>query len=103
ALRKTLGLNKSKFAEKLGLTHSAISLIESGKNTLTSQNINLICLTFQVNESWLRTGNGPIFNEEAPEERELLDIFRKLKSPLRQSILKIACDILEIQDKAAEL
>lgn len=100
AIRAALGLTKSKFAEKLGLTHSAISLIESGKNTLTEQNINLICLTFQVNRSWLRTGKGSMFNKEVPGERELLDIFRKLSPPMRQSVLKITQELLEAQKKA---
>ncbi|MDR1956914.1 MAG: hypothetical protein LBQ30_08680, partial [Treponema sp.] len=79
---------------------SAISLIESGKNAFTDQNINLICLTFKVNETWLRTGKGPMFSEEAPEEGELLDIFRKLSPHMRQSILKITQDLLDAQEKA---
>jgi transcriptional regulator with XRE-family HTH domain len=99
-LRETLGLTKSKFAENLGLTHSAISRIESGKNALTDQNINLICLTFKANETWLRTGRGPMFNEAVPCEDELLEIFRKLSPQMRQSILKITQDLLEAQEKA---
>ncbi|MDR1256745.1 MAG: helix-turn-helix domain-containing protein, partial [Spirochaetaceae bacterium] len=84
----------------LGLTHSAISQIESGKNALTDTNINLICLTFQVNEAWLRTGNGPMFGEEAPEERELLGIFRSLTPALRKTILEITRSLLDAQEKA---
>ncbi|MDR3114441.1 MAG: helix-turn-helix domain-containing protein [Treponema sp.] len=102
-LRKTLELTKSKFAERLGLTYPAISLIESGKNALTDQNINLICLTFKVNETWLRTGRGSMFNQAVPGEEELLDIFRKLSPPIRQSILKITQDLLEAQKKADTL
>jgi transcriptional regulator with XRE-family HTH domain len=99
-LREALGLTKSKFAEKLGLTYSAISLIESGKNALTAQNINLICLTFKVNEDWLRTGIGPMFRGGAPDEEELLAIFRRLSPPMRQSIIKMAQDLLGAQEKA---
>jgi transcriptional regulator with XRE-family HTH domain len=99
-LREALGLTKSKFAEKMGLTHSAISRIESGKNALTDQNINLICLTFKVNEAWLRAGSGSMFRGEAPDEEELLAVFRKLSSPMRQSIIRITRDLLEAQEKA---
>jgi transcriptional regulator with XRE-family HTH domain len=101
-LRKALRLNKSQFAEKLGLTHSAVSLIESGKNALTDQNVNLICLTFQVNETWLRTGMPPMFDKKVPEEGELLHIFRRLSPRMRQSILKITLDLLEAQEKAGD-
>jgi transcriptional regulator with XRE-family HTH domain len=101
-LRESLGLNKSQFAKKLGLTQSAISLIESGKNLLTDQNIHLISLTFLVNETWLRTGEGPMFNREVSGERELLEIFRKLSPGMRHIIIKIAQELLDAQKEAAE-
>ncbi|MDR1108946.1 MAG: helix-turn-helix domain-containing protein [Spirochaetaceae bacterium] len=101
-LRESLGLNKSQFAQKLGLTHAAISSIELGKNPLTEQNIRLICLTFQVDEAWLRTGAGVMFTDEAPGERELLDTFRKLSPGIRQSIIKITQDLLEAQENAGK-
>lgn len=57
-LRKLLNLSQDAFAEKLGVTRGSISLIEIGKNALTDQNVKLICLTFNLNEVWLRTGEG---------------------------------------------
>ena len=62
-LRKALGLSGEKFGESLGVQRMAISLLESGKNNLTDQMIKLICLTYNVNEDWLRTGEGSMFNE----------------------------------------
>ena len=63
------------------MTNSAISAIELGKAPLTEQNIRLICLTFDVNEEWLREGRGEMMDEEAllsDRERRLLDNFRRL-------------------------
>ena len=51
-----------KFGEPLGLKKSALSLIESGKNALTEQNIKAICREYNVNEDWLRTGEGEMLN-----------------------------------------
>lgn len=62
-LRKALGLSGEKFGDPLGVTKTAVSLIESGKNNLTDQMIKLICLTYNVNEHWLRTGEGDMFND----------------------------------------
>ena len=66
-LRKSLGdgkpLNQIQFAEKLGLSNGFISAIELGKAPLTEANIRLVCLTYNVNEEWLRYGTGKMLNE----------------------------------------
>ena len=46
------------FAARLGVTKTAISLVESGKNDLSDQMARSICREFGVNEAWLRTGEG---------------------------------------------
>ena len=57
-LRHTLGLTQQKFADKLGIKGNAISQYESGRNAPIDAVISLICREFNVNEEWLRTGNG---------------------------------------------
>ena len=59
-LRHTLGLTQQKFADKLGIKGNAISQYESGRNAPIDAVISLICREFNVNEEWLRTGNGEI-------------------------------------------
>lgn len=67
-IRKSLGFTMEKFGGKLGVTKTAISLIESGKNNLTDANIKSICREFNVNEAWLRTGEGEMFQEVLPDD-----------------------------------
>jgi DNA-binding XRE family transcriptional regulator len=59
--RTELGLNQGKFAQKIGLSQAAVSDFENCKKSLIDRNIKLICLTFGVNEIWLRTGEGKMF------------------------------------------
>jgi transcriptional regulator with XRE-family HTH domain len=101
-LRKSLKLNQSEFAERLGLTYSAISLVELGKTSLTEQNIKLICLTFGVRDEWLRTGKGEIFSKESPEESELLEKFRSLSPEMQKTIIKIVQELVRAQEEARE-
>lgn len=68
-LRKTLGLSQEAFAERLGLKGSAVSLVECGRRNVTTQNINAICREFGVNEEWLRTGSGDMFEEMSRAEK----------------------------------
>lgn len=62
-LRKFLDLSQELFGEKIGLSKSAISNIESGRYNVTDTIIITICNIFIINEHWLRTGEGNMFIE----------------------------------------
>lgn len=68
-LRKKLGLTLDKFGERLGVTKTTISRLENGVNNVTEQMIKSICREFDVNEGWLRTGEGDPFTEIDEETR----------------------------------
>lgn len=68
-LRKALGLTLEKFGERIGVTKMTISRIEKGVNNVTDQMFKSICREFNVNEEWLRTGNGSMFNELSQKEQ----------------------------------
>lgn len=76
-LRKQLNLTLEKFGEKISIKKNSLSQIESGKNNLTDRNIILICETFNVNEHWLRTGEGEMFRKQS-EEEEIASYMGKL-------------------------
>lgn len=62
-LRTALGLSGEKFGEKIGLSRMAISNLENNKYNITEQTIISICREYNVNEEWLRTGEGEMFIE----------------------------------------
>jgi hypothetical protein len=66
-LRKNLKLSGEKFGERIGIGRSAVSNLESGRNNLTEPIILAICREFNVNEEWLRFGDGEMF---LPVDRE---------------------------------
>ena len=68
-LRKAKGLTQLEFADKLKVSRSNIASYETGKNELSSAVISLICRTFSVSETWLRTGEGEMFSENSREEQ----------------------------------
>ena len=73
-LRKEKGLTQSELGEKIGLKKSAISKLESDGNSVTDQNIRLICDTFHVREHWLRTGEG---ERDAGDDEALFEKIRE--------------------------
>lgn len=57
-VRKAAGLTLEKFGQRIGITASSCSTIESGKSNPSNQTIVAICREFGVSELWLRTGEG---------------------------------------------
>ena len=70
-LRKALDLTQQKFADRLYVKRNTVGQWEIGRNELTDAAILSICREFNVNEKWLRTGNGEMF-EELTEQQKIL-------------------------------
>ena len=69
-LRKdVLKLTLDKFSKALGVSRSAISDIEGGRNALSNQMVMLMRKVYNVNEEWLRHGEGEIFKKPDDDER----------------------------------
>lgn len=54
-------MTQSDFGEKLGVSQQAVGLWESGKREPAESAILMIIREFNVNETWLRTGEGEMF------------------------------------------
>lgn len=67
-LRKELGLTQEKFAERLNIKRNTLANYEIGRNEPIDAVISLICREFNVNEKWLRTGEGEMFKERSPSD-----------------------------------
>ena len=96
-IRRAEDLNQSQFAKRLGVDSSLINKIESGVIKITEKNIHLICLTFEVNETWFREGIGKM--KENPleltlEGERLLGFFRRLSHEARLMLIEYAEKLL---------
>ena len=61
-IRKHVKLSQTAFGAKIGVTLGVIKNFEQGKTTLDSPLLELLCSIYNVNETWLRTGEGKMFN-----------------------------------------
>lgn len=73
AVRLATGLTMEAFGEQVGVSKSFVSMVESGKANASDQTILFICREFNVNETWLRTGEGEM--EEPQAEDEVINNF----------------------------
>lgn len=60
-LRKELDMTQQEFAEGIGIKRNTMATYESGRNEPIDAVISLICTKYNVNENWLRTGEGEMF------------------------------------------
>lgn len=67
-LRKALGLTQKEFGERIGVKPNTIGTYEIGRNKPIDAVMSLICREFNVNETWLRTGEGEMFAQQSKED-----------------------------------
>lgn len=121
-LRKALGLTLEEFGSRIGMGKSSVSKIEKGLNGTTDQTIRSICREFNVNETWLRTGDGDMFDQDQPSilsrladeykltarEQSALSAFLELSDSDRAAIMRYVdklvekCSPASVSDTAAE-
>lgn len=68
-LRKELDLTQQKFADRLGVKRNTVGQWECGINAITDRVIYSICREFNVNEDWLRSGEGEMFEQLTEQEK----------------------------------
>lgn len=68
-IRKREGLTQQKFADRIGTKQNTVAQYEIGRNIPIDPVITAICREFNVNEVWLRTGEGEPYQEETRQEQ----------------------------------
>lgn len=70
-IRKANGnISQELFGKRLGLTGATISRFESGDRQPTEAIILSMCREYNVNENWLRTGEGDMNLEQSADDAE---------------------------------
>lgn len=76
-VRKALGMSQDEFGNGIGLGRGAITNIELNKTNPKPLVVQLICKTYNVNETWLRTGEGEMFVQRT-RSQEIVDFMGEL-------------------------
>lgn len=68
-LRKQINLTQQAFADRLNLKRNTVGSYEVNVVEPSDRTISDICREFNVNETWLRTGKGEMFNQITRSEK----------------------------------
>lgn len=99
-VRKALKLTQQKFAEGLKISKAHAGAIELGTRKVQDRIITMISFTYGVNENWLKTGRGAMFDEGRDYKlEEVIGNFKKLDDLLQDYVLKQLRLTLEYQEQ----
>ena len=105
-LRKELKLTQQGFADRIGVKQNTVATYEIGRNPPNDTVINLICREFDVNEKWLRTGEGDMFRKLSRDEQIadfVADVFRDEPDSFRKRFISMLSSLNEDQWKMLEV
>lgn len=104
-LRKSLGITQQEFADKLGLKRNTIATYEIGKAVPSDRVVSDLCNKYNVNEEWLRTGEGEMFvalNRTQQIAQLTADLFKGEKDSFKERLLLALAKLDESEWKVLE-
>ncbi|WP_294352221.1 helix-turn-helix transcriptional regulator [uncultured Clostridium sp.] len=101
-IRKDNKLSQAAFGKKIGISPSQIACYETGYREITDRAIKDICREFNVNEEWLRTGNGEIYLI-AEDDKKIADAIAKISLSENKNLKEIAEKLTKLNDTNLEL
>ena len=88
-IRKALGYSQEKFAEGLRLSRSFQGGIEANHRKVNERLVKMICLNYGVDENWLKTGEGGMFDTaKDPRLERIIRNFNKMDPLLQDYVIK---------------
>lgn len=102
-VRKERELTQQKFAEAIGVKQNTVAQYEIGRNEPIETVIALICSRFNVDEKWLRTGEGDGPFVPLSREAEIAQIVGQFmnSSPEREALILALARATDDEIKAA--
>jgi transcriptional regulator with XRE-family HTH domain len=101
-IRSALGLSQSKFSSIIAISSGYIAGIETGRIAANERIIKLICSSFNVNEAWLRYGEGEMFLDKMPEDKRfqnLVSMVRGMPPKYQDFLFGILDMLMKLKDK----
>jgi len=100
-VRQSFKLTQVKFAEQISISPSYLAGMEVGNKSINDRTIRLVSMEFGVNEHWLRTGEGEMFNEVANiNVVKATSLFKSLAPEYQEIVLGLLNAFTDLQNKS---
>lgn len=95
-IRSNCNLTQQAFADRLQIARNNIAGYETGKRSPSDAVVSLICREFNVNENWLRTGNGEMYvslNRQQEIAKLSADLFKTEKESFKSRLIMALAEL----------
>lgn len=100
AIRKQNKMTQVEFGEKIGVKGNTITNYENGLRSPSNAIITSICREFNINEKWLRTGQGEMYYTPKDKAANIVSDLLEESNPLYDIILGIAKTYQQLDSKS---
>lgn len=101
-IRKSYKMNQSEFGAKIGVKGNTIGNYEIGLRNPSDAVLISICREFNINEKWLRTGQGEMFKTPDEETQAIVSNLLNKDVPFFDIILKIVQNYQKLDNQSQE-
>lgn len=101
-IRKNNGMTQEEFAERLKIKRNTVATYEVGKSDPSDSAVSLICTVFNVNELWLRSGEGEPFIKKTQHD-EIAEFINKIETDDDKFKLELIAMLSQFKDADWEL
>lgn len=97
-VRNHLKLSQASFGQRIGASRDAINNAENGRAEASDLLLLAICREFNVNEVWLRTGEGEMFRKLDPNDEMMAlaaDLLKDESDSFRRRFVRLMLNLNE--------
>jgi transcriptional regulator with XRE-family HTH domain len=96
--RVALKMKQIDFAKAIFVSNGYVAELEHGHRIVNERIIHLIAMVFGINEEWLKTGEGAMFNKTPEQKMErIMSLFNELNPYFQDYALKQIDQLTELQ------
>lgn len=88
---------RKEITEKTGISSTSIHELQQEGYPVRDKNIKIICSVYDINEDWLRYGNGEMINYDKRYDIKMKEMFTALTPAFQQTALEIMDSLLKVQ------
>lgn len=89
-------MNQTQFSDSIGIKQSSLSRIESGVGNPSEGTMRVICMTHNINSSWLYHGDGEMFIQKEPESK--VNVYARVEEIIERMRLDHEAEKRELYD-----
>jgi transcriptional regulator with XRE-family HTH domain len=99
-VRQSLGLTQVKFAERINISTSHLAGMELGVKTIHDRILRLISSEFNVDEHWLKTGEGEMYYKSSDANLgKMNSLFKSLSPNFQETALAQLAALSDLYNK----